>query len=165
MLGPLLFLLYINDLPESIQSQVRLFADYTAVYLTVSSPADKQVLQSAYNTLVRPQVEYVLNVWSPYTKENINKIAMLQRRATCWFTNDFSPYSSVTDMIGELGWRSLELRRYDARLTIFYKIVNGFVAITIPSQFERLKTNTHHRPLAYRQMHTSVSYYYYSFSL
>ena len=42
VLRPLLFILYINDLPENIKSQVRLFA----VYLTVSSAQDSQVLQS-----------------------------------------------------------------------------------------------------------------------
>ena len=45
----------------------------------------------AHNTLVRPQVEYASAVWSPYTKENINKIEILQRRAARWVCNDYSP--------------------------------------------------------------------------
>ena len=46
VLWPLLFMFNINDLPQNIQSQVRLFADDTAVYLTVDSSEDRDTLQA-----------------------------------------------------------------------------------------------------------------------
>ena len=39
------------ELPENNKSQVRLFADDTVVYLTVSSAQDSQVLHSDLDTL------------------------------------------------------------------------------------------------------------------
>ena len=117
----------------------------------------------AYNSLVRPQVEYASAVWSPYTKENIIKIEKVQRRAARRVTNDYS-YSSVTDMLSNLGWRSLENRHTDTRLAMFYKIFYGLVAIPLPSYFEHPEVYTRHmHSLSYRQIHTSVCYYKYSF--
>ena len=48
---PLLFQLYITDLPQNIQSQVRLFADDTTVYLTITSSQDMITFQADLDTL------------------------------------------------------------------------------------------------------------------
>ena len=40
VLGPCLFLYYINDIAESLNSTVRLFADDTMLYLVINSEAD-----------------------------------------------------------------------------------------------------------------------------
>ena len=45
VLRPILFLIYINELPDSITSKVRLFADITALYLTIEGENDSAALQ------------------------------------------------------------------------------------------------------------------------
>ena len=61
VLGPILFLIYINDLPDELSSQVRLFADDTAVYLTIGDTEDGKVLQ---NDLDRLSVWGTGGTWS-----------------------------------------------------------------------------------------------------
>ena len=40
VLGPVLFLIFINGLPENIRSSVRLFADDCVLYRNIKSPID-----------------------------------------------------------------------------------------------------------------------------
>ena len=51
VLGPLLFILYLNDLPEGISSQVRLLADDCILYRQINTLNDCQDLQKDVNTL------------------------------------------------------------------------------------------------------------------
>ena len=51
VLGPCLFLAYVNDLPDSLKSRARLFADDTIVYLTINSPSDPDILQNDLHKL------------------------------------------------------------------------------------------------------------------
>ena len=51
VLGPLLFLLYINDLETDVTSEIRLFADDCIVYRTIKSSAEYVVLQSDISKL------------------------------------------------------------------------------------------------------------------
>ena len=51
VLGPILFLVYNNHLPENVTSQVRLFADDTAMYLTMEGANDSSVFQQDLDRL------------------------------------------------------------------------------------------------------------------
>ena len=46
VLGPLLFVCYVNDMPENITSTAYMFADDTKVYRNIKTHIDREVLQS-----------------------------------------------------------------------------------------------------------------------
>ena len=225
VLGPCLFLVYINDLPDLLTARARLFADDTAVYDVVESPEDQERLQQnldqlaewekrwdmvfhpekcstlpvtrsrkglpqpqyqlhghilqtinsvnylglcftkdlswnehinnvcskanktlgflrrnlkissretkemAYKILVRLIMEYAATVWDPHTQANIDSMEAIQRRAARFVSRRYRNTSSVSNMIDELRWLSLQDRRRAARLTMLYKIQHKLVCM------------------------------------
>ena len=255
VLGPILFLACINDLPDQVKSRVRLFADDKAIYLAISSEGESIILQNdphtleiwekrwdmsfnpskcqvlhitrakcpiqpdtyflesvlsakylgvtisdnlswtphidsvskkanqtlgflkrnikvhnkdlkstAYTTLVRPQLEYASTVWSPHTETDITKLEAVQRRSARWATRDYQRTSSVTQMLKDLNWCTLEQRRIDSRLTLMYKITYDLVAIPAAGYLiPKTRQSRHNHLRAYRQIPTLKDYYKYTF--
>ena len=64
---------------------------------------NKKVRETTYNTLVRPQLEYAVPVWDPFTKDKTLRLENIQRRAARWTANEYDNRSSVTAMIDQLG--------------------------------------------------------------
>jgi hypothetical protein len=259
VLGPILFLVFINDLPLQVQSKTRLFADDCVIYREIHSENDCRALQEdlnklaewekkwgmsfhpekcsvlrihrkrqpiefdyslkgcklsteehskylgvyisqnlswnhhidtitkkanstlgflrrnlqirnqdvkgmAYKSLVRPTLEYCSSVWSPYTKAQVKKLEMVQRRAARYVTNRYHNTSSVTSMLDHLQWDTLEQRRERIQLTMLYKISNNLVDISADRYLTPTKSVTrgsHSRN--YLIPSTSTSYHRYSF--
>ena len=55
VLGPVLFLIFINDLPDNIRSSVRLFADDCVLYRNINSPLD---CQDDLNSLAKWEMDW-----------------------------------------------------------------------------------------------------------
>ena len=229
VLGPALFLIFINDIIDNISSEVRLFADDTVIYRSINSDADHKILQNdlntlfnwsatwqmsfnvqkcfvlsvtrrtkhksyfeysmggqalpiissskylgvvlsdsmkwsehvnnittssrqtlgmlqrnlsncsqnvrktAYETLVRPKLEYSSPAWNPYLDKDVTKLESVQRRAARFVFKNYSQFASVTPMISDLGWDSLEIRRTMSSLVLFFKIHHSLVNIDFPN--------------------------------
>ena len=257
VLGPILFLVFINDMPECVTSQCRLFADDSIIYREIATDLDTKTLQidldnlqkweekwgmsfnpskcniihisrkrktlitdyhikgeklepvematylginitkdltwhnqiaksvskgnralgfirrnistssiltktRAYQTLVRPTVEYAATVWDPHQQHLIKSLEMVQRRAARHATHTYDPRASVTLLLEKLKWDTLEERRQKHKVSMAFKITKSLVAI--PSdQFVPTAMTTRGNHTKFIQIPTRTNYYKFSF--
>ena len=121
---------------------------------------------TAFQTLVRPHLEYCSTVWNPHTNELVEKIESIQRRGARFVFKDYRRTSSVTTMLNKLNWIPLRQRRKIARLTMIHKVINGQVAIpahTFVQPATTRKSYRHNHKNQIKRMCGKSDYYNQSF--
>ena len=72
----------------------------------------------------------------------------MQRKTARLCVNNYHPTASVTEMISDLGWTNLELRRTMSRLILMHKMCHGLVDIDVNRylrpHFSGIKTRSSH---------------------
>ena len=103
-------------------------------------------------------------MWSPHTATDITKREAVQRRSARWATHDYQRTSSVTQMIKDINWCTLEQQRIDSPLTLMYKITYYLLAIpTADYLILNTRQSRHNHQLPYRQIPTLKEYHKYTF--
>ena len=117
----------------------------------------------AYFTYVRPILEYASVVWSLHIKSNKDKLEMAQKNATGFTYNDYYRYSSVSNMLHQLNWKTLEQRRAKATTIMFYKIINDIVSVNFSNYLQRSTTKTRGHQLKFLNISARINTFYNSF--
>ena len=83
---------------------------------------------------VLPIIEYASTCWAPTSEKSNNQIEMVQNNAARFITNTYFKKGkfekhSITKILNDLNFSTIEERRIKARLTMAYKILNGFVIL------------------------------------
>ena len=99
-----------------------------------------------------------------YQKNNSDKVERVQRRAARFVKSRYTRYSSVSDMLDELGRPPFSHRRQEARLILFYKIINGLAQVPFEGVLvEAYKGTRRKHNMKFRQIGHTTSQYGHSF--
>jgi len=97
-------------------------------------------MKLAFTTYIRPLLEYNTQVWSPTGLGEINLIESVQRSFTRRIPH--LKHLSYQERLTKIGLESLELRRLKYDVTMFFKIIRGFVELS-PGDFFVFASKSH----------------------
>ena len=147
ILGPILFLLYVNDIPDNVYSTAKMFADDTKVYNSIKTKADCDNLQKDLNALaawskawllefnatkcvvlrIRSAIRYQYSLNGSFLQE-VNS----QRDLGITVNNTLTPTTHINEIVKKARQKIAMFRRCFSRLNE-EKIVTLYRAIIRPA--------------------------------
>jgi len=100
---------------------------------------DKEIILQLYKSLVKPHLEYRIQVWRPYYQKDIDLIEGVQRRATKLISGLMGYTYEDRLNILKLGLTTLETRRLKGDLMEVFKMFEGLDNL-VPLMFFELNT-------------------------
>lgn len=91
--------------------------------------APSSVKLLAYNTIIRPSLEYACVIWDPYTRKNIHAIEMIQRKCIRFIFSKYRMTDSPTAIMKENNIQELQLRRKILRLKFLFQLKHKHFAL------------------------------------
>jgi len=95
VLGPVLFLIYINDIVTNIKSEIRLFADDILLYKTIATANDHRILQTDLESLTQWAKNWLMEFNIP--KCNIIQFTTHHNKSTFTYEMSNSPLNTVLE--------------------------------------------------------------------
>ena len=137
VLGPLLFLCHINDMPECVQSQIRLFADDCLLYRPIRNFGDHTKLQQDLNNL---------NIWANKwgMKFNVKKCYHLSVRQKS--SNFYTMNGHILQQVAEIPYLGITFSdnmKWTTHINQVRKKANSTLGF--------LRRNLHHTPQTCRK--------------
>ena len=93
---------------------------------------DRKSLETFYLTFIRPLLEYGDIIWDNCTQQENTELDKIQNEAARIATGA-TKLVSVDALYKEIGWETLEQRRNNHKLTLFYKMINSLTPLYLTS--------------------------------
>ena len=125
---------------------------------------DEDMFKNLYNTLIRPQLEYCVQAWSPHLRKDIDLLENVQRRATklVWRLKNMD----YETRLRELDLTSLEDRRTRGDMIYTYRLINGWEGVDYGKFFSledhHYNLRGHSKKIAKTNMNLDVRKFFFS---
>ena len=127
---------------------------------------DRKSLETIYIAFIRPLLEYADVIWDNCTQNEKDELEKIQIEAAR-IISGVTKLVSISSLYKEICWDTLQKRRDDHKLTLFYKmysnIAPGYLSSLIPQQVDAITQHNLRNSNYLQTIRAKTSLYYNSF--